>query len=121
MIGVMQTLSVVLALSLTTFACGSEEHGGGGTAPAAPTNLTASKLGGGVHLTWTDNSTDEEEFMIMRKSGTGAYEEVTSVTFNTTQYHLEPVTAGTAYTYQIWAMKDGAHSMSNEVPFTFTP
>ena len=70
---------------------------------------------------WMDNSSDEDEFMIMRKSGTGAYEEVSSVTFNTTQYHDEPVTAGTAYTYQIWAMKDGAHSMSNEVTFTYTP
>lgn len=116
----MQTLHVLVVLSLSTAACGSEEHGGD-AAPAAPTNLTAAKLGSGVHLTWADNSDDEEEFMIMRKSGTGAYEEVSSVTFNTTQFHLEPVTAGTAYTYQIWAMNAGGHSMSNEVAFTFTP
>ena len=116
----MRKLSVLVALSFAIFACGSE-HGGGGAPPSAPTGLVASKLGSGIHLMWMDNSSDEDEFMIMRKSGTGAYEEVSSVTFNTTQYHDEPVTAGTAYTYQIWAMKDGAHSMSNEVTFTYTP
>lgn len=112
----MRTLHVVLALLVVTVACGSEH--GGGTPPAAPTGLAATKLGTGIHLTWTDNSSDEDEFMIMRKSGTGAYEEVGNVTFDTTQFHDDPVTAGTAYTYQVWAMNDGGHSMSNEVTFT---
>lgn len=112
----MSKLRFVLVFSITSVACGSEH--GGGSPPAAPTGLVATKLGNGVHLMWTDNSSDEDEFMIMRKTSDGAYDEVSSVTFNTTQFHDEPVTAGTAYTYQIWAMNDGGHSMSNEVTFT---
>lgn len=115
----MQKPLALVVISLV-MACGSSEHGGG-AAPTAPTNLAAAKLGSGVHLTWTDNSDNEDEFMIMRKTGAGSYEEAASVTFNTAQHHLEPVTAGTAYTYQIWAMNDGGHSMSNEVTFTLTP
>lgn len=56
--------------------------------------------------------------MIMRKSGTGAYEHVTNVTFNTTQYHDEPVTAGTVYTYQVTAMNAAGEASSNEVMIT---
>lgn len=115
----MWKVPLLVALSLAVASCGSEH--GGGAAPAAPTNLTATKLGAGAHLTWTDNSDNEDEFMIMRKTGTGSYEEAASVAFDTTQYHLEPVTAGTPYTFQIWAMNDGGHSMSNEVMFTYTP
>lgn len=117
----MGKIFAVVTFASLFLGCGSEEHGGGGAVPAAPTNLAASKLGAGVHLTWVDNSDNEDEFMVMQKSGNAAYEDVTSLTFDTTQYHLEPVTAGTAYTFQIWAMNDGGHSMSNEVTFTYTP
>ena len=112
----MRLTLLALALPLT-IACSSEEHGGG-AGPAAPTNLAASPLSGGVHLTWTDNSSDEDEFMIMRKTGAGAYEHVTSVTFNTTQYHDAAVTAGTQYTYQVTAMNASGEGPSNEVTIT---
>jgi hypothetical protein len=107
-----------LALPLMISCSSDDGHGGGGSPPAAPTNLAAAKLSGGVHLTWTDNSTNEDEFMIMRKTGTGAYEHVTSVTFNTAQYHDAAVTAGTAYTYQVTAMNAGGEAPSNEVTIT---
>lgn len=107
-------LILLLALPLTIAACGGDD-----AAPAAPTNLAASKLGTGIHITWTDNSDDEEEFMIMRKVGTAAYAQLTSVTFNTTQFHDDPVMPGMLYTYHVMAMNGaGTSQPSNEVTFT---
>jgi fibronectin type 3 domain-containing protein len=117
MIAAMRISLLFLALPLM-ISCMSDSDHGGGSGPAAPTNLAAAPLSGGVHLTWTDNSSNEDEFMVMRKTGTGGYEHVTSVTFNTTQYHDAAVTAGTAYTYQVTAMNDGGESPSNEVTIT---
>lgn len=113
-------LPVLFASALLVSCASDEEHGGGGggTAPAAPTGLAVAKLGGGAHLTWTDASDNEDHFMIMRKAGGGAYAEVDMVTFNATQYHDEPVTAGTTYVYKVLAMNGGGESSSNEVTFT---
>ena len=89
------------------------------TKPAAPTMLTAEALSGGAHLTWKDNSDNEEMFMINRKVGAGAYAQLTTVTFNTAQFHDAPLTSGTTYTYQVMAMKgEMVSDPSNEVVFT---
>lgn len=86
---------------------------------AAPSTLTAELLSGGAHLKWKDNSDNETQFMIERKSGTGMFTTLTTVPFNTTQYHDAPLMAGTAYTYRVMAMSnDGMSDPSNEVPFT---
>ena len=84
----MRTLSiVVLGLALGGTACGTDDPGGGDAPPAAPTGLAVAKLGQGGHLTWTDNAANEEEFMIMRKDGAAAYEELGRVPFDSVQYH----------------------------------
>ena len=84
--------------------------------PAAPTNLKAAPLGGGAHLTWKDNSTDEDGFMIMRKDGTAAYMMLTTVPFNTIAFHDAPLVSGTTYSYMVHAMKgDSLSAPSNEV------
>ena len=83
-----------------------------------PTALTAVLLEGGAHLTWTDNSMDETQFMVMRMdaAGTSDYALVASPPFNTTQYHDAPLTAGTTYMYMVMAMNDvGPSDSSNEV------
>jgi hypothetical protein len=105
--------------SIALAACGSSDHGGGDGAPAAPSGLTAESLADGAHLTWTDNSDNETEFMVMRmEDGVDTeYEVVATVEFNTTQYHDAPLTAGSTYMYQIMAMNDDGESLSNEVTF----
>ena len=105
--------------SLALVACGGGDHGGGDGAPAAPTGLTAEPSAGGAHLTWTDNSDNETEFMVMRmEDGVDAdYEVVATVEFNATQYHDAPLTSGSTYMYQIMAMNDDGESLSNEVTF----
>ena len=45
-------------LAVTIFAgCASDA-----SPPAAPSDLTVAPLSGGAHITWKDNSSDEDEF-----------------------------------------------------------
>lgn len=89
------------------------------TPPAAPTNLVVVPLGVGAHLTWSDNSSDEIEFVIMRQEmGVDpAMVDLAAVPFNGTQYHDEPVTSGATYLYQVIATNDGGEAESNQVVF----
>jgi hypothetical protein len=108
--------SLVLVLSLGLSACGGDDGGGG--VPAAPTNLAGSVLSGGAHLTWTDNSDNETEFMIMRMEmgSTAGYSVVAMPPFNTATYHDAPLTAGKTYMYMVHAVNDAGDSQpSNEV------
>lgn len=77
---------------------------------AAPSELTVSQLGVGLHLTWKDNSPDEDEFQIERKSGSGGFAMVASVVFDIVQYHDEPVAFDTPMTYRVRAMKGNVPS-----------
>jgi hypothetical protein len=72
--------------------------------PGAPSNLVAGPLGGGVHLTWQDNSSDEELFEIERKEeGNNAFWPLDNVPFSTVLYHDANVSVGKAYTYRVRA------------------
>ncbi|MDP2276574.1 MAG: hypothetical protein Q8K32_37920 [Archangium sp.] len=75
----------------------------------APTELMVYQLGIGLHLTWKDNSLDEDEFQIERKSN-GGFATIGSVVFDIAQFHDEPVTFDTAYTYRVRAMKGNVPS-----------
>jgi hypothetical protein len=71
----------------------------------APSKLVAAPLGGGVHLTWSDNSDDEELFEIERKEGEpgNAFQPLETVPFGTALYHDANVTLGSLYTYRVRA------------------
>lgn len=107
----------MLVAALLSFGCTSD-HGDADAPPVAPTNLAVSNVSGGAHLTWTDNSDNEEHFMIMRKTATTQYDDVAMTTFNTIQYHDASTTAGTTYTYKVVAMNGKGEASSNEVTFT---
>ncbi|MBA3671332.1 MAG: hypothetical protein H0W68_04840 [Gemmatimonadaceae bacterium] len=77
----MQTFAIVVFGVFIGGASCASDSGGSDAPPAAPTSLAVERLGGGGHLTWADNSDDEEEFMIMRKDGTAAYVELGRVPF----------------------------------------
>lgn len=96
----MNRLVLVSLLTLTACDNGMIEQN-----VAAPSGLTVSQLGVGLHLTWKDNSPDEDEFQIERKSGNGGFAMVGTVVFDIEQYHDEPVTFDTPYTYRVRAMK----------------
>ena len=67
-------------------------------------------------LTWQDNSTNESNFGIERKTGTsGTYAQVALVSANTTSYVDTSVTHGVTYCYRVDAVNSaGASSYTNE-------
>lgn len=90
--------------------------------PSAPTNLIASgdSINGTVSLSWTDNSGNEDRFIIARRVNSGAWVNAyDTVGANVTSYidtnqGAPPLTNGT-YTYRVSASNsDGVSSPSNE-------
>jgi hypothetical protein len=77
------------------------------TVTAAPAQLT---------LTWQDNSTNESNFAIERKTGTsGTYSQIASVSANITSYVDAAVTSGVTYCYRVDATNSaGASAYTNE-------
>ena len=107
------------------FACTAISSAGGcgmgDMTPNPPSDLMAEELSGGAHLTWKDNSDNEASFMIERMVGSGSYETLATVPFDTTAYHDAPLTIGTTYMYRVMATAKSGHSAdakySNEVTF----
>ena len=109
-----KVLAVSLLLSVSS--CTSDDAASG---PAAPTNLAATPLGAGAHLTWKDNSMNESEFIVMRQQ-TGvdtAMRELGRVPFNGNSFHDEPITAGATYMYMIVATNEDGENESNHATF----
>lgn len=101
-------------LPLVLFACATDP-----AAPAAPTTLAVAPLGAGAHLTWIDNSSDEDEFVVMRQQmGTdAAMVELARVPFDTVTYHDEPITSGATYMYMVVATNAAGDAPSNQATF----
>lgn len=78
--------------------------------PGAPSNAATMVMGGAVHLSWQDNSSDEDGFEIERQAGSGAFAALASVDANLTQYEDSSVTAGARYVYRVRARKGSARS-----------
>src|SRR5262245_52809052 len=109
--------ALLVGTGAVCLAVGCTGASGGGGGPAAPTNLTAAPMGGGVHLTWTDNSDDEDGFDIERKvdQGNAAFATLDSVPFDSTIYHDAAVAPGTTYAYRVRAKRATSYSAySNE-------
>jgi hypothetical protein len=111
----------VLALCLLG-GCGGDDmdHSSTGKGPNAPSELAAVPLTGGAHLTWKDNSSNEENFMVLRQQmGTDAdYKILATLPFDSVQYHDGPLTPGATYSYKIMAMNGQGESESNVVMLT---
>ena len=76
------------------------------TLPAAPTGLAASTspTHAQISLTWSDNSNDETEFRIERKTGvSGIYSQIAVIAANTTYYLNLGLAQGTEYFYRVRA------------------
>ena len=84
--------------------------------PAAPANLTGSALAkGGISLSWTDRASNEQGFLIERKTGTAAYQLLANVAANTTKFTDATTAARTTYTYRVSAINaSGSSPASNE-------
>ena len=104
-------------IAIATGTTGCSDSGVAQTSvPGAPSNLVAAPLGGGVHLTWTDNSMAEELFEIERQEQGTKFATLDSVPFDTAVYHDANVTLGIAYSYRVRAkLASGFLSYSNSV------
>lgn len=54
-------------------------------------------------LSWTDNSSDESNFVVERKVGAGAFEELVTLPANATTYQDNGLAMATNYCYRVLA------------------
>jgi titin len=92
---------------------------------AAPTNLVASSSGSGVNLTWSDNSTNEDQFTLSRSTDP-TFPAAGTTTFalpsNTTSYADSGLTNGVTYYYRVVASNASSTSdASNTASATIVP
>src|SRR5262249_6768402 len=82
----------------------------GTTAPAAPTNLSASAASSSaINLSWSDSSADEDGFKVERLVG-GTWTQVAVVGANVTSWQDTGLAAGTSYSYRVRAYSAGGES-----------
>ena len=83
--------------------------------PDKPTNLSVTTSGLTVSLSWTDNSTDETGFKVVRKDHlTGTYAEVATTSANTNSYSDTVPEAG-KYWYRVNATNGNGDSLGSNV------
>ena len=95
--------------------------GASGTAPAAPSGLTATAVSSSqINLGWTDNSTNETGFKIERKTWSGGtYAQIATVGAGVTTYPNTGLSASTEYYYRVRAYNTAGNSTySNEAHAT---
>lgn len=87
-----------------------------GTAPAAPTALTATALSyNKIKLQWTDNSNNETGFELFRgNSPTGTFTKVSSILANATSYTDSALNASSTYYYTIRAIGKYGESSNDQ-------
>ena len=92
------------------------------TPPNAPTNLTATAPSASqVNLSWADNSTNETNFKVERKTGAGGtWQQIATPT--AASHSDTTVAANTTYVYRVRATNTGGDSAySNEFTITTPP
>ena len=90
---------------------------GGGGSVTQDYNIAVASPPAQLTLTWQDNSNDEDNFAIERKTGTsGTYTEVALVAASSNSYVDTTVTKGINYCYRVRAVNSaGASAYTNEV------
>jgi transcriptional regulator CtsR len=85
-----------------------------------PSDLTATVVSSSqINLAWTDNSSNETGFIIERKIGNGAYEQIMTVPENATTFADTGLIPNQTYTYRVQADNGADQSFhSNEVEAT---
>jgi chitodextrinase len=91
--------------------------------PAAPTNLAASLTNPRTaHLTWTDNSNNEQGFRIEAKRGTDtSFRPVAQIPMNATMFDARELMPGTTYTFRVRAFNQSGNSAPSNTQSVTTP
>lgn len=85
--------------------------------PLAPTELKTTVISKDqIDLTWKDNSTNETDFKIERKTDSGNFIEIGSTAADVTTFSDKSVSLNTNYTYRVFSFNKGGKSIvySNE-------
>jgi Lamin Tail Domain/Calx-beta domain/Chitobiase/beta-hexosaminidase C-terminal domain/CotH kinase protein/Divergent InlB B-repeat domain len=88
-----------------------------GCNPMWPSNLTLSTFTvptNGVHLAWTDNSSDEKVFKIERSTDGASWTVITNVVANSSSYDNVSVLPNELYYYRVRASHDRGDSLPSE-------
>ncbi len=93
------------------------------TAPAAPSNLTATAVSTSqINLAWTDNADNEQEFKIERStSATTGFTQIATVGANTTTYLSSGLSGGKTYYYRVRASNSAGNSAYSNTTSAKTP
>ena len=92
--------------------------------PVAPGGLTATTIGSyQINVAWTDNSSDENAFLLERATGgPSGFAQIASLAANTTNYPNTGLSAGTTYYYRVRGTNLGGSSgYSNTNSASTTP
>jgi hypothetical protein len=108
-------ICLVFAISLAFLGCPNPTNpidGGGGTVPEAPENFGAFSLSTSqIELSWTDNSDNEEDFLIERgPSESGPWTTVDTATAGSQSYLDDGLAGGTTYHYRLSARNSAGSS-----------
>jgi hypothetical protein len=69
-----------------------------------------------MSLSWTDKANNEEGFIIERKAGTAAFQVLTTLPANRTNYTDATTASKTTYSYRVRAFNaSGSSQTSNEI------
>jgi hypothetical protein len=106
----------VFALTSSTTVNAIAFKSGSNPSTQASASFSIIALPSQLTLTWQDNSNDEDNFAIERKTGTsGTYTQIALVAANSTSYIDTTVTKGINYCYHVRAVNSaGASAYTNE-------
>ena len=109
----MKPFALAAVAFVTILGCGGDDSSSPGGL-VAPAELKAIVLPGpAVHLTWKDTPS-EHHFSIERKTGAGAFMEISTEAINIMAHHDANVTAGTTYVYRV----AGATASNEKSPYS---
>lgn len=81
---------------------------------ANPSNLAAITISNSqIHLTWTDNASNEIGYTVERRTGSGSYVVIANLIPNSNTYTDSGLSAGTVYTYRVMALGNGSNITSS--------
>ncbi len=104
-------LIVISVLAITACSGGGGGAGTVATAPNAPSTLAAAAASsGGINLTWTDGSDNEDGFKVERSADGSTFTEVGTVTANIAAYSETGLAASTRYYYRVFAYNSTGNS-----------
>ncbi len=90
--------------------------------PTPPTNLVGAFVGGNVNLTWSDNSNNEDNFVVERQVGSGtAWTVLATLAANSAAHQDLAVPTGVTLFYRVKAVNSGGASAYSDTAMVVIP